>query len=380
MTAYREIAVIVTIGLIIGLVQPDKAIADNYKSYQDCRRCHNDIFKLWSGSLHAKSFSNPSFQASYMTTIMDRGQKTAKLCLQCHAPLAHMVGDFDFKSPAAAEGISCWFCHSVSSVNTKADISNYYHLDTTGTIYGPYETTDTTGHNVQYSPLHLRAEMCAGCHEYTNEAGVNVLGTFTEWSESSYPKNEVYCQNCHMPIITDLAVVDGQKVSNYYVTAHDFQGGHSNINLSNAVKLKTRVKREGSRLDIKVHITNAESGHMLPTGIPIRRLVLTIALKSTNDAEISSARKVYRKVLTDKYGTIIENAPDMFLSATAIYSDNRIKPQETRIEEFVFILPDILDEFKIVTLLNYEYTLPMLKDESVTIEMARNVIPSRIIK
>jgi hypothetical protein len=183
-----------------------------------------------------------------------------------------------------------------------------------------------------------------------------------------------------MPILPDLKVADGQEASAYYVTAHEFQGGHSNINLSHAVTLVTRARLSGSRLNVTVSLTNAESGHKLPTGIPIRRLILTVALKSATDAEISSARKVYRKVLTDKYGTIIENAPDMFRKATAVFSDNRIAPHETRVEEFVFVVPETLKEYNIETVLNYEYTRPMLKEESVTIEMARNVVPSRIIQ
>ncbi len=171
-----------------------------------------------------------------------------------------------------------------------------------------------------------------------------------------------------------------QKVSAYYVTAHEFLGGYSNINLSTAAKLETDVKRTGSRLDVTVRITNAESGHKLPTGIPIRRLVLNVALKSGVNAEISSARRVYRKALTDKYGTIMETAPEIFLNATDVYSDNRIAPQETRVEKFGFVVPKSVEDYWLEVVLNYEATRPVLKDESVVIEMAKNIIPSESIR
>jgi hypothetical protein len=253
-------------------------------------------------------------------------------------------------------------------------------LDTTGTLYGPHKNCSDEKHPLEYSPLHLRADLCAGCHEYTNEHGVGILETFSEWRKSPYARNEVYCQNCHMPIMADLTAVDGQEHGRYFVTAHEFLGGHSNINLANAVKLETAVKKEGNRLAVAVSITNAESGHKLPTGIPIRKIVLTVVLKSKYNIVVRSARKVYRKVLTDKFGTIIENSSSMFRDATAIYSDNRIAPQETRVENFLFTLPNRVRDYVIETTLNYEYTRTVLQEELVRTQMAKNEIRSRDIK
>lgn len=354
--------------------------AQDYKSYKSCIGCHSDIFKLWRGSLHAKSYSDPAFQAAFMELILDKGEEAGKFCLRCHAPIAHVTNNFDLKSPAVAEGITCWFCHSISSVERGTDIHNYYNLDTTGTLYGPHDNCSEEEHSLVYSPLHLRAELCAGCHEYTNEHGVGILETYSEWRESSYPQNEVECQSCHMPIMVDLSPVDGQMSNRYYVTAHEFLGGHSNINLTNAVRLETNVKEDGEQLSVVVSITNAESGHKLPTGIPIRKIVLKVILKSENNMVIRSVRKVYRKVLTDKFGTIIENSASMFRDATAIYSDNRIAPQETRVEKFLFTLPDGVKDYVVETSLNYEYTRTVIQEELVRTIMAKNEIKSKDIR
>lgn len=355
-------------------------MADQYKSYQECRECHSDIFKLWNNSLHSSSFSNPTFQTSYMSLLLNEGKEAGGLCLRCHAPAAYLYNDYDLKSSKAAEGVSCWYCHSISSVNQNNRIESYYNIDTSGVIYGPYEPTDERAHDIEHSKLHLTAEVCAGCHEFVNDNDVGILETFSEWKKSSYSKKDIYCQNCHMPIMIDLSVADDKKVSNYYVTAHEFQGGHSQVNLENAVNLKTIVTKNNRTLKVNIYLTNAESGHVLPTGIPIRKLVLKVSLLNKNLVELGSARKVYRKVLTDEYGTIIENAADMFKNATQIFSDNRIKPEETRIEEFTFMLPKHLKDYQVVTVLNYEYTKPLLKEKFVRIRMAKNIVTSKNIK
>jgi hypothetical protein len=368
------------IPMIIAIITVARVEVGQCQSYRDCRECHSDIFELWKNSLHAQSYENPTFRATFMTIKFGCGEVIAKECLSCHAPMAYLANDLDTGSPAMAEGVSCTFCHSISSVN-HGNFDTYYNLDTSGVMYGPYEAAGEAGHGTQYLPLYLESELCAGCHEYVNDYGVGVLETYREWKASPYPDNGVHCQNCHMPIMPDLSVADNCDVTSYYVTAHEFRGGHSDINLAYAVTLETEATKRGRKLDVKVKITNAESGHKLPTGIPIRRLVLNVTLRSAYDsAEVAAVRKVYRKVLTDKYGTIIENVPDMFLNATSIYSDNRIAPKETRVEDITFDIPRWVSNYYVETTLNYEYSRPILTEESISIPMARNVISSGAIR
>jgi len=66
----------------------------------------------------------------------------------------------------------------------------------------------------------------------------------------------------------------------------------------------------------------------------------------------------------------------MFLDAAYIYSDNRIKPKETRVEEFVFDIPPGVRDFNIETTLNYEYNRRVLREEIVSVEMSKNVVKS----
>jgi len=361
---------------VVSAALPSRAA---FKSHRVCRECHTDIFELWKDSRHATSYTNSTFQAEFMRVQLDRGRETAKSCLRCHAPAAYLANEVGGQSPNLVGGVSCSFCHSVAEVRGGA-IDTCYVLDTSGTVYGPYKPTTESSHGIKYSPLHLVADMCAGCHEHTNANGARVLETFSEWSASPWAAEEVYCQNCHMPILFDLNVADNHSVTNYYVTAHEFQGGHSNINLSHAVTLETTARRDGRKLLVEVKITNAESGHKLPTGVPVRKLVLVVTLISEDGINISSARKVYRKAMQDKYGTILESVRDMFLNATSIYTDNRIEPKETRVENFTFEVPEWASRYRIGTVLNYEYNRPILAEELVSMEMARNVVRSNVIK
>ncbi|MDH3891220.1 MAG: cytochrome c family protein [candidate division Zixibacteria bacterium] len=368
-----------TIPIIVAVVILAQANVGQCQSYRVCKECHSDIFELWKNSLHAKSYENPTFRATYMTARLDRGDEVAQKCLACHAPMANDENGHDPDAAGAEEGVTCSFCHSISSVG-EGGIDTYYNLDTTGAVYGPYRATQDVGHETKYSPLYLESRLCAGCHEYVNSHGVRVLDTYKEWEESPYRKNDVHCQNCHMPTAPLLSVADDYDVTGYYVTAHEFRGGHSNINLAHAVKLETAVTKRERKLEVLVMITNAESGHMLPTGIPIRSLALNVVLKSAEGIELSAVRKVYRKVLTDAYGTIIENALDMFLNATDVYSDNRIGPKETRVETLTFEIPKKVKDYYVETTLNYEYSRPVLIEEFISIEMAKQVVNSRSIR
>src|SRR3990172_9608130 len=169
------------------------------KSHGACRECHADIFELWKNSRHATAYSNSTFQAEFMRVQLDRGRETAKQCLRCHAPAAYLKNEVGGTSTNLDGGVTCSFCHSIVAVR-GGHIDTCYVLDTSDVVYGPYEPSTVHAHDIRYSPLHLVADLCVGCHEHTNAHGARVLETYSEWSASPYAKQEVYCQNCHMPI------------------------------------------------------------------------------------------------------------------------------------------------------------------------------------
>jgi len=76
-----------------------------------CQNCHNDLYDTWKTSMHAKSWKDPIFQSKYQdflrlqaskigavgpTGTYQEGtiQKTAQVCIKCHAPTAYYSGDY----------------------------------------------------------------------------------------------------------------------------------------------------------------------------------------------------------------------------------------------------------------------------------------------
>ncbi len=65
---------------------------------------------------------------------------------------------------------------------------------------------------------------------------------------------------------------------------------------------------------------------------------------------------------------------DMLLEAVGVKSDNRIYPGETRREEFIFPVSDVIGEEVIVeSVLRYEFRVPFLEPNVMRVKMARDI-------
>ena len=346
----------------------------SYTSSEVCSRCHKDIYDLWKNSMHAKSVDDPVFVADFIMVQLERGSDIKAYCLSCHAPTTSTTKDYDLQHGISSEGVTCDFCHSVSALHTSPG-QVYYELDPGQMKYGPFRDASSPAHETAYSENHTKSEFCAGCHELVNKNGVAVMATYSEWKNSPYAKEGIQCQNCHMPITYNLNVVAKDvKESDHFVTAHEFRGGHSLINLQHSSKIETEVTRHGKIAKVITRVTNSESGHKLPTGTPGRKVILNTRILDKGGNLLAEVNKVYRKVLVDDNGVIIEDNAGMILDAAQIFSDNRIAPKETRIETFEFDVPDAIDYFTVQNTLQYEFSRPILKTEKVVFQMAQDII------
>jgi len=343
-----------------------------YTSAQVCKKCHSHIYRIWSQSMHAKGIEDPVFKADYLSAILEEGEKTKSYCLSCHVPTVKKTNDYDITGEISKEGVTCDFCHSISSVDL-AHPSDPFQMDVGESKYGPYPNISSPAHAAVYSRLHTQSELCGGCHRLINPKGVQVMGTYSEWKDSPYPEQGIFCQNCHMPKIFGLPVVDPEiKKTDHMLTAHEFMGGHSQINLAHAAQIRTEVKTEKGKATVTTYITNAESGHKLPTGIPSRKVILETKIIDKSGNVLAETKKVYRKVLVDENGVILEKSYEMILKSQSIFSDNRIAPKETRKEEFVFDIPQGLKSFQVESILKYEFLTPIVTTKLMEVEMARD--------
>lgn len=342
-----------------------------YTSSQVCHQCHAYIYDQWSNSLHGSSLSDPIFQGVFKRV----GAKDQPFCLQCHAPTSRLTQDGALKRPVTSEGVTCDFCHTVKSVS--AGKPPVFTLEPGATKRGPYILSNTVGHRTAYSELHTQSEFCGGCHEVINPQGFPVMDTYEEWKAGPYPGLGVQCQNCHMPQEFGApAVTLGDFQSKMTVTAHRFLGGHSQINITRAATMSMLLSASDHGVSAAVYVTNAESGHRLPTGIPARKVILVIRALSPSGKLLDSQSIEYRRILQDPQGQEIPNdrIEDMFLKAASVKSDNRISPKETRREEFTFSIPDdVKDSVILEATLYYLFQVPFLVPNEMRVEMAREV-------
>lgn len=341
---------------------------------QQCGNCHQDIFKTWANSMHAQAVSDPVFKLDYLHALDENGEQTRGYCLSCHSPATRYTGDIFLKNQVSREGVNCDFCHSIYAVDL-ATPKDPFRLNPGRTEYGPYQNASSPAHLAAYSELHTRSELCAGCHQLKNSSGVIVLGTYSEWKEGPYPERGIYCQNCHMPKVPDKPIVDPNvKRSGLLMTAHEFLGGHSEINLQHAATLRTDLQVESQKATVTVFVTNAESGHKLPTGTPVRKVILSVRLLDRKGNKIAEKEKVYQKVLLDSKGEVLTESYKMILDAATVLSDNRIAPKETRLEKFEFELPPGSKPFSAESALRYQYPTPVLTAGLMEVEMAKEVV------
>ena len=197
------------------------------------------------------------------------------------------------------------------------------------------------------------------------------MGTYSEWRNGPYSEEGIHCQNCYMPLsMTATAVTVGGDTTENFAHDHRFQGGHSQINLKHAANLDVYINIFGKSAQVEVFITNAESGHKLPTGMPGKKLVLNVRVLDQDGNVIAKPSRIYRKVLMDENNTILEGNTVQLLNAVRIYNDNRIAPKEKRKEEFLIDLGETITNITVEAELLYEYETPVMYTQKILTEMA----------
>jgi len=253
-------------------------------SARECGQCHEEIYREWSGSMHAHAWTEPYFQVDY------RYDGSQQICLNCHTPLVNqqenlVLGFKDqekfkpvlepnpgFDPALRDEGVTCAVCHVRD-----------------GKIIGPFATGRAP------HPVEIDTEMssgmkpCVRCHVASGERwdtfyAIPACGTVTEIERNGQRPD---CIGCHMPAAVRPAAT-GMPARKGRM--HLFQGGHSPEWVKKALRVEYR--KEADRYVIT--LTNTGAAHAFPTGTPDRHLTLELRL-------MDSAGKVLKeKVYTMK--------------------------------------------------------------------------------
>ncbi len=242
-------------------------------------------------------------------------------CADCHAPgIDGALGGrslLEATGRAYTEGIHCDVCHKAESVDLSAppgvggaltllrpsDPSSMLGFEWAPLTFGPFPDVPNPRMGSVQRDHFLSAEFCATCHESKQQAlipgesldperwpdGLPVHSTFSEWSAGAYAPSSP-CQSCHMPPETrygnaadltesapliDLAT--GWFRAPGTVRRHLWDGPRGDgplLALAAAVDVQTEVV--GTQLTATVVTSNVGAGHAIPTGEPMRSLVMVV--------------------------------------------------------------------------------------------------------
>jgi hypothetical protein len=216
---FRFLLLVVSLSLACAETEiPDLRDKESMMDPKSCIDCHKTHYEEWSGSMHAYASKDPVFRAMNARMQRETNGANGDFCVKCHAPLAVALGlttdglNLD-EVPEYAQGVTCFFCHTVESV--EGTHNNPLKLADDLVMRGSYnDPVPNVAHESAYSPLLDRnqresASLCGSCHDIVTPAGVHLERTFQEWQDSLFA-NEVpgqlqTCGNCHTSGRDDVA-------------------------------------------------------------------------------------------------------------------------------------------------------------------------------
>jgi len=333
----RAAACLLTILVLLLAVNPVHA-QQSPSTAEYCGDCHREIFEGWKQSAHAAAMESRLFQDALKMASAEFGEAGRKTCLGCHSPVGVMVEDFSLVRKVSWEGITCDYCHSIRDVTTSGG-NPKARVEFSEVKSGPSKEAISPAHGTVFSKVHTTSQACISCHEYRNALGFAVLTTYAEWKDSTYPKEGKQCQSCHMLTVRG-AVVDPRvkRASQDEINLHQMPGSRSVDQLNKAIRATLTAERKGDKLEVIVKVTNSGAGHFVPTGSPLRQLILEVRAEPYG-APSSREQRVYMRRVADQKGAPVEREHFAFLRGAKVLEDTRLAPKETRSEKFVFPVP-----------------------------------------
>lgn len=326
---------------ILLLLLPAGVFAQNAgmpRTAEFCGDCHRAIFEGWKQSVHARAMESRLFQDALKSAEQESGAEARKVCLRCHAPTAVLTDDLGLVKKVSWEGITCDYCHSIREVSTSGG-NAHARVEFSEVKSGPTRDASSPAHRTVFSAVHTSSLACISCHEYKNGLGFSVLSTYAEWKESPYSAAHEECQHCHMYTVQGAVVDPRVQESAGGINLHQMPGSRSPEQLNKAVRMRLSTERTGGVVQVTVRLTNRGAGHFVPTGSPLRRLILTVRLEAYGNGAPMEQTRTYTRAIADSKGVAIEREDIAFLRGAKVIEDTRLAPKETRTETFSFRVP-----------------------------------------
>lgn len=306
-----------------------------------CQSCHPDQFSQWAGSMHAYSTKDPIFRAMNARGQRETSGQLGSFCVQCHAPMAVKQGattdGLNLDSvPDQLHGVTCFFCHSVQSVDGTHN--NPLNLASDGMLRGSFADVYTAGipHAAGYSEFLDRdtvnsALMCGACHDIHAPPGGDIERTLAEWQSSVFEQiRGSTCSQCHMPQSTEMkpvANVPGAPLRRTH--DHSFPGVDLALTdfpdkanqqtlvtafLNSTLQTALCVEPFGGGLKVAVLLDNVATGHFFPSGAAQdRRAYFEVVGYAGSNVVYQSG------VVPDGANLITQGDPDLWLLRDCIF-------------------------------------------------------------
>jgi len=265
-TKLRIFLAVVLLLLMVGLValgrlaprhrtDPVAEAASNAPlGHEDCRQCHQDVWREWTESFHSRAWADASVQAAFRHFGFDRK------CQTCHAPLPVLLTGMDaevrLRDEDPKSGVNCLSCHGLPSGEGVA-----------------------AGRAVPEAPCRpvrrpeiASGSLCGKCHESIHD----------DWKQSRYARNGQTCQSCHMPQSEDR---QGHS--------HLCLGGHDPKTVRAGATMSCRQEAD----ELIVTVTNHATGHNFP-GERHHRVVFLVVTERKSTGVVTLVRKEIIKETT----------------------------------------------------------------------------------
>lgn len=243
-------------------------------SPKSCGLCHKKQYDEWQDSWHAKAAS-----PGLLGQLHYFDQESSESCLTCHIPRSEQLQQWQQQpNNFQGTGIDCASCHMRQHQR-----------------YGANDKPTTPHGIVKKNPLFKQADFCSPCHQFSEGKGLKLAGTFLEnthqeWQQSSWSKQGITCQGCHMS-----------------QGSHQFKGIHDADMTRRAFNIKAVREEKGFRLSL----TNQYAGHALPT-YATPRIIVTLKSNTKQKQHI-----IQRELFLDEQQSLQQK------------QDTRLQPHQT---------------------------------------------------
>lgn len=286
-----------------------------------CGECHEKFRNEWTGSAHSRANRTPAYRK-----VLDTATPALRqLCQSCHLPSV-AYGQPDDEPNRPSEGVSCDGCHTIKQVTVTPAAAAIQFDPASGSKYGPI--VGASGHyfhDMAYSVLHTKSELCAGCHHRmefqlgAEKHAIPVVLSYSDWQKFGKGKQ---CQDCHMPSRGTEEVARGSK-PRPNVPSHAFGGA---LAWGKLIRLELATVAKPGEISVEIQ---HNAGHSLPSGYVDRRMLLRVEFFAANGAKIATEERSYGMKLVDAAGQ-----PAPFFQAVRIAEDHRLVPGRVHVETF----------------------------------------------